>query len=139
MTTNPVDLAEVELNTASDGAPSEQEIAIRTGRLAASRTRTESSEKLEFLGRRRNSPSSDGDGPAGLGTPVALLATLLPVQSLHGTPSQRCTSGCSIAKCSEVSMRPVANLQSPALPARSAGPALGYCLQLALELGPRGD
>jgi Protein of unknown function (DUF2934) len=29
MTTNPIDLAEVELNTANDGAPSEQEIAIR--------------------------------------------------------------------------------------------------------------
>jgi hypothetical protein len=31
--TNPTDLAEVELNTASDGAPSEQDIAIRAHEL----------------------------------------------------------------------------------------------------------
>jgi hypothetical protein len=39
--TNPTDLAEVELNTASDGAPSEQEIAIRAHELFLERVAVE--------------------------------------------------------------------------------------------------
>jgi Protein of unknown function (DUF2934) len=47
--TNPTDLAEVELNTASDGAPSEQEIAIRAHELFLERVAVEGHDLEDWL------------------------------------------------------------------------------------------
>jgi hypothetical protein len=47
--TNPTDLAEVELNTASDGAPSEQDIAIRAHELFLKRGAVEGHDLEDWL------------------------------------------------------------------------------------------
>ena len=49
MTTNQVDLAEVELNTASDGAPSEQEVATRAHELFLERGAVEGHDLEDWL------------------------------------------------------------------------------------------
>jgi hypothetical protein len=47
--TNPTDLAEVELNIASDGAPSEQEIALRAHELFLERGAVEGHDLEDWL------------------------------------------------------------------------------------------
>lgn len=49
MATNPVDFAEVELNRASDAAPSEQEIAVRAHELYLERGAVEGHDLEDWL------------------------------------------------------------------------------------------